>query len=103
MASDDEKIGEAAGLRVGDGAWKWPPVWPYDGDSFTPKQDIKKPPMASPMSGMLGQLSGVPTIPEVDVEEEDEENKFDIMNYWQEEKASVTTDVDEEAARSLSE
>ena len=103
MASDDERVGEAAGLRVGSNAWKWPPVWPYDGDSFTPKADIKKPAGASPMTGMLGQLGGMPAIPEVPLEEDDEEDKFDIMKYWQEEKGTETTDIDAAAAQSLSE
>jgi hypothetical protein len=70
MASDDEKDGEADGLRVGEGAWKWPPVWPYDGDAFTPKKDIKAAPQASPLSSMLGQVANVEQI-----DEEEEEKK----------------------------
>jgi hypothetical protein len=99
MASDTDKMGEAEGVRVGDGAWKWPPVWPYDGDAFIPKQDIKKPPQASPMGAMLGQM---PAMDQIEQDEE-QESKFDVMKYWQEEKADVTTDVDEAAAKKLSE
>merc|ERR1711976_98736 len=40
MASDEEREGEAPGLRVGTGAWRWPPVWPYSEAEFTPKEDI---------------------------------------------------------------
>ncbi len=94
MASAEEKVGEAPGLRVGADAWKWPPVWPYDGDAFTPKKDIKAAPQASPMSAMLGQM---PVVPDV----EDEKDKFDVMKYWQEEKATVTTDVDAAAVEAL--
>jgi hypothetical protein len=100
MASETEREGEAPGLRVGDNAWKWPPVWPYDGDAFTPKQDIKKPAaQASPLSSMLGQA---PVVEEVD-EEEEEETKFDVMKYWQEEKSDVTTEIDEGASKSIAE
>jgi hypothetical protein len=28
-------------------------------------------------------------------------NKFDIMKYWQEEKADVTTEIDNEAKKSI--
>lgn len=100
MASETEREGEAPGLRVGDNAWKWPPVWPYDGDAFTPKQDIKKPAaQASPLGSMLGQA---PVVEEVD-EEEEEETKFDVMKYWQEEKSDVTTEIDEGASKSIAE
>lgn len=95
MASAEEREGEAPGLRVGGNAWKWPPVWPYDGDAFTPKQDIKEKPQASPMGALLGQMPAVPDV------EEDDKDKFDVMKYWQEEKATVTTDVDAAAVEKL--
>lgn len=98
MANEAEKEGEAPGLRVGDGAWKWPPVWPYDGDAFTPKEDIKQKPQGSPLGTMLGQ---VPKIE--DIEEEDEGEKFDIMNYWSEEKANEMTDIDQVTVKQLQE
>ena len=99
MAQDEDREGEAPGVRVGGSAWKWPPVWPYDRDAFTPKEDIKKPPQGSPMGSLLGQM---PVVPEID-ENEEEESKFDVMKYWQEEKATQTTDIDEPAAKKLSE
>lgn len=100
MATEEERAGEAPGLRVGDDAWKWPPVWPYDADFFTPKDDIKELPQASPISGLLGNMN-MPQLPTEIEEVEDDENKFDVMKYWQEEKGDVTTDMDDEAANSL--
>jgi hypothetical protein len=98
MASQDERMGEAEGLRVGSGAWKWPPVWPYSTDDFTPKEDIVQP-KAAPMAGM-GMLTG--NMPAVDdVEDEEEEKKLDYLNYWGQEKASDKTEMDAEAVNSL--
>jgi hypothetical protein len=34
MALPEEAEREAPGLRVGEQAWKWPPVYPYDRELF---------------------------------------------------------------------
>jgi len=99
MASQDERMGEAEGLRVGSGAWKWPPVWPYSEDDFTPKEDIKAPPAASPMAGMSMLAGNMPTVEEI--EEEEEESKLDYLKYWGEEKVSDKTEMDPAAVEKL--
>ena len=101
MASDTERSNEAPGLRVGTGAWKWPPVWPYEGDAFTPLEEIKKPKpaAASAMGGLLN--GGMPNLPTAAVEDEEEIEKLDVMKYWGEEKAEVMTDIDAEAIDAL--
>jgi len=98
MASEDERQGEATGLRVGSGAWKWPPVWPYTGDDFTPKKDIKQQPSVSPMAGLMGG-----NMPVVDDLEEEAPSRLDVFQYWGEEKASVKTELDAEAVKALKE
>ena len=43
MIDAKDAQGQAPGLRVGGNAWKWPPIWPYDQDFFTPNEDITTP------------------------------------------------------------
>ena len=99
MVTEEEAEGEAPGLRVGASIWKWPPVWPYDQNFFTPTEDIPTPQnsMANPMMGML---SGMPedAMPTPEVKEIE---KLDPVQYWQVEKADVKTEMDEEAADQL--
>ena len=99
LASDDEQRNEAPGLRVGGNAWKWPPVWPYDQEFFTPKDDIPKPDPASQLGGMAGMLGGgVPPTPAV---EDNDIEKLNPESFWSEEKGDVKTELDEEAAENL--
>ena len=42
MASEEERRDEAPGLRVGRGAWKWPPVWPYANNELYEKMRLLK-------------------------------------------------------------
>lgn len=98
MASDEEREGEAPGLRVGTGAWRWPPVWPYSEAEFTPKEDIEEPKNASPVTGLLA--GNLPNPEEV---EEEKKEKLDIMKYWQEDKADVKTEMDAAAVAKLKE
>ena len=99
MASPEEQIGEAPGLRVGTGAWKWPPIWPYASDEFIPTEDIASnaPNMASMLTGSMGG----PSLPE-DIAEK-EEKKLDVVKYWGEEKGDVQTEIPKESAVELSE
>jgi hypothetical protein len=101
MASQDEAMGQAPGLRVGGGAWKWPPVWPYDQDMFTPPDDIQKPDTNIPLNDMAGMLSGVNQLPTPDEVEIKEQDVLDVLKYWAEEKADVVTEIDEEAVEKL--
>lgn len=97
MASEDERRDEAPGLRVGTNAWKWPPVWPYSVNDFTPKDDIAEPPQANPMAGIMGMNGAMPPpVPEVE-----EKEKLDVLNYWGEEKAMERTDIDDGAVAAL--
>lgn len=102
MASEEERDGEAPGLRVGTNAWKWPPVWPYRGEEFTPPADIVEPKdnpaAAMNMANMLN--GGSVPLPDAE-EEEEEEKKLDIFQYWGEEKGEVETELDDEAAAAV--
>lgn len=104
MASEDEAVAQAPGLRVGGSAWKWPPIWPYDREFFTPTEDVPKPDPTKQMggvAGMAGMLSGVPQIPTPDEVEIPEVDALDVLTYWSVEKADVRTELDEEAAEKL--
>lgn len=102
LSSDDERKNEAPGLRVGGAAWKWPPVWPYDTDMFTRTEEIKEAPAAGGMNAMAGLMGGMPPVPNAtEALNEADENKLNVLKYWGEEKASVTTDMSEEAAAQL--
>lgn len=54
LASDEERGTEAPGLRVGKGAWKWPPVWPYDREMFMRTEEIVSKQQQNALQGMLG-------------------------------------------------
>lgn len=106
MASEDEASKEAPGLRVGSNAWKWPPVWPYGKYDFTPKEDIKEdaqPEPANPLSNLMGGATSTPPPPPVEAEDKEEDTTLDIMAYWGEEKATVYTEIDDEASSKLKE
>jgi len=104
LASDEERGSEASGLRVGGNAWKWPPVWPYDDNMFKRTEEIKQPAAASgmgAMANMMGGMGGMPSMANATAAGNEDENKLDVLNYWSEEKAGVTTDLDPEAAEKL--
>ena len=100
MASREEAKGEAPGLRVGANVWRWPPIWPYDREFFTPTEDIPSKNLG--VNEMASMLSGIqqPTVPAA-VSEEDEGTKLDVLEYWGKEKADVRTEMDEEAIEKL--
>jgi len=102
MANEDELRGQAPGLRVGGAAWKWPPVWPYEQNFFTPTEDLPKRDPGAQLSGMAGMLSGgmpggsTPKETEVPPEE-----KLDVVKYWTEDKVNVRTELDQESVDKL--
>jgi len=95
MASDEERDGEAPGLRVGGGAWKWPPVWPYTTNDFTPKDDIVEQKDDNPMGALMG--GGAPPVQEV----VDDKDRLDSLKFWGEDKVSEKTTIDVEAIDQL--
>jgi len=96
MATEEDLRGQAPGLRVGASTWKWPPIWPYDQDFFTPKDDIPKAPVGpNPMSQMMTGAPMPPTPPVVEVE------KLDPVQYWQVENVDVKTEMDEDSTEAL--
>lgn len=114
MVIGDEALGQAPGLRVGGSAWKWPPVWPYDQDFFTPNEDIAAPANTAqsqlqPMMGMLTgmQQQGLPSTAETGtdaaatIDLPSEVGTLDPVAYWGVEKAGVRTELDAEAAEQL--
>ena len=98
MASEQERAYEAPGLRVGSSAWKWPPVWPYDQSFFVPKEDLISQ-GAPDLAGMAGMMNGLPQVSE-SVEVKDKKT-FDVIQYWNEEKGNVPTELDPEAIARL--
>lgn len=101
LASDEERGTEAPGLRVGRGAWKWPPVWPYDREMFMRTEEIASKQQQNALQGMLGGAAAGGTLPDLaDSPEAAAAAKLDLKQYWSE-KAGVTTDIDEEAANKL--
>ena len=104
LASDAERTAEAPGLRVGGGAWKWPPVWPYEPEMFQRPDEVAGRRQKSALQGMLN-MPDLPTPGGGSAEEAaaaaaEGEGKLDLGQYWKE-KAGVTTDIDEEAADKL--
>jgi hypothetical protein len=99
MVDDSEARGQAPGLRVGGNAWKWPPIWPYDQNFFTPNEDIKIPNPAAQMNPLQGALmGGMPQVPQpADVKPEEDIETLDEVAYWSVEKADVKTDLDEDS------
>ena len=118
MAAADEARAEAPGLRVGAGAWKWPPVWPYDNNFFKRQVELDAKakdnaglnPMAQMMGGAagaaggnsspFGALDGDGNKIAGDGEENKEEELFDSLKYW-DEKKEVKTELDERVAEKI--
>ena len=95
MASADESKNEAPGLRVGENAWKWPPVWPYDRNFFKRKSELEAAKAASsPLNMMTGQI-GTPNGGDVA-----EGTVFDSLGYW-EKVSDVKTELDPRNAEKI--
>jgi hypothetical protein len=95
MASAEERLGEAPGLRVGAGAWKWPQIWPYDDTFFRPMGSTPASPAGSITTllsnGVPSPTTGMPPFAEAGQE-------LDVITYWGEDKKLVTTDIDADSA-----
>lgn len=102
MVEADEARGQAPGIRVGGSAWKWPPIWPYADDFFTPTEDLPTPsdPTKS-LQNMAGMMNGAPQLPKIEEVEEKDIEKLDVAKYWGQEKGDVRTELDEEAVEKL--
>lgn len=107
MASSDESKSEAPGLRVGAGAWKWPPVWPYDNNFFKRQEELDAAnkgndnPLANPMAmmtggGGAGGAFGAPGGEGDNVTAVE----FDSLKFW-EGKEDVMTELDERVAEKI--
>ena len=92
MARPDEAKNEAPGLRVGETAWKWPPVWPYDRNFFKRRSELDA---AKNAASPLGMMSSMPT-PDANGEVV-EKNVFDSLGYWDKVK-DVKTELDARVA-----
>ena len=97
MASEEERRDEAPGLRVGRGAWKWPPVWPYANNEFVRKDEIIE---AQPNGNGLSSMMGMQQTTEDDGEET-EVKVLNVLDYWGKEKEGIKTEIDEEAVLQL--
>lgn len=101
LASDEERGAEAPGLRVGRGAWKWPPVWPYDREMFMRTEEIVSKQQQNALQGLMGGATTTgAAVDSPDAAAAAAAAKLDLKQYWAE-KAGVATDIDEEAANKL--
>jgi len=99
LANADEAKNEAPGLRVGEKAWKWPPVWPYDKNFFKRASELDAAKMAaSPLSMMTGG-GGMPSM-DANGETAMDGSVFDSLGYW-EKMRDVKTDLDERVAEKI--
>jgi len=102
LADASEAVKEAPGLRVGKGAWKWPPVWPYDASFFKTTAEISKAAEnQNQMNTMASMLTGIAQLPTDNGSEE--EYKFDPVKYWGEEQEKASSELDPEAIEKLQE
>lgn len=99
MASSDEAREEAPGLRVGAGAWKWPPVWPYDSSFFQRQAELDaKKDGANPLSNPMQMMTGAAEAGEGN--EKGEEVAFDSLGFWSDNE-EVATELDERVAEKI--
>jgi len=89
LALDGEMKNAAPGLRVGESAWKWPPVWPYDRNFFKRKAELENAGAQKSAINMMS-MQGVSTESEAEAEEA---TVFDSLGYW-EDNREVATDLD---------
>jgi len=103
MADSETLAREAPGLRVGSETWKWPPVWPYDDAFFRPAAAEPAQSNQDQMMQMANMLSGTAQVPttSVEAEEEEEEVRFDPLEYWNQQEVNTKTNLDAEAIEKL--
>ena len=108
LASDDEKARESAGLRIGEGAWKFPPVFPFEDAMFVSKEEEEnapKPAQENPLAKVMQQQiapgsSGLPSLP-AELPQIDEGSKFEYKEFWMTEMKDVETALDSRAVEQL--
>jgi len=104
MIDESEAASQAPGLKVGKGAWKWPNMWPYDPSFFTPGAESSAEQASPPsMNSMAGMLTGIAQVPTENEGQAQQANKFDPIQYWDQEQASVPTLLDPQAIEKLKE
>ena len=101
MADSTEAANEAPGLRVGKKSWRWPPVWPYDPQFFTPNKRADEMEQNNNLNQMASALSGISQA-QVGGETEDGDEELDSLKFFAGEGA-VETELDREAAAKLTE
>ena len=117
MADATEAANEAPGLKVGKGAWKWPAMWPYDASFFVTSKEFQvsqQKKQQSQMKDALTGMAGIPNkngfdpngantlaVPDAAEKGEEQEETFDPLKYWGEDKADATTDMDADAVEKL--
>ena len=81
-------------MRVGADAWKWPPVWPYDGNFFKRQVELDN---SKTSSSPLSMINNLGEVAENMSSEEDgaakKEVTFDSLEFWQG-KGNVKTEID---------
>jgi len=105
MASSSESKSEAPGLRVGEQAWKWPPVWPYDQNFFKRRAEIEATEKdgESPLSQMMGSAGVGGAVKDgttAAATAGGEDQLFDSLKFWGE-KSEVRTELDERVAEKI--
>lgn len=103
MAEAEEAATNAPGLRVGSATWKWPPVWPYDESFFRPAATEPPASAQTNINNVASMISGVAQAPTVALDDEEEETKFDPLEYWNSEEGNRKTELDPEAIAKLKE
>lgn len=125
MADPTEAANEAPGLRVGQNAWKWPPLWPYDASFFVTSKSYDESQKKKQMDQMTSALTGIAQVPTTTTTTETSSNgsvspstdgttsttavadgddaaaTWDPLKYWGQDQAQVTTDMDPDAVEKL--
>ena len=103
LAGADQMAAEAPGLRVGSGTWKWPPVWPYDDTFF--RAAAAEPPVSATenLNSVASMFSGVAAPNALSEDDEDQQAKFDPLEYWNSAEGNRKTELDPEAVAKLKE
>mmetsp|Transcript_32585 Transcript_32585/g.60243 ORF Transcript_32585/g.60243 Transcript_32585/m.60243 type:complete len:665 (-) Transcript_32585:82-2076(-) len=99
MADAAEARSEAPGLRVGANAWKWPPVWPYDGNFFKREVEMNAKANANPLANPMQMMMGGDA-PDANGGENSTDVSFDSLKFWGE-KSEVRTELDERVAEKI--
>lgn len=81
-------------MRVGSDAWKWPPVWPYDGNFFKRQVELDNAKTSSSPLNMINNLGeAAEKAAGVEGDEAKKEVTFDSLEFWQG-KGDVKTEID---------